>query len=131
MDVTYANVTDANLTTNVHHCNICEKTYRHKKDLTRHIKNVHKVQGNAQIEHYNTADTERSILQKHSNGMHNNMNMTYANVMDANLTTMNTTVRYAERITNAKVALTNISRKFMKRNIMVIHTTECIITRAT
>ena len=102
-----------NLTTNEHHCNMCEKTYQHKRSLDRHIKishekehhcnsydrvhnrksnpaghneNIHDKQCEAQIEHCSTADLGKPRLQKHGKKVHNNMNVTYTDVTGANPT---------------------------------------------
>ena len=45
MNGTYAHVTGANMT-NEHHCDVCEKTYKHKSRFKSHIKKVHEKETN-------------------------------------------------------------------------------------
>ena len=40
-DVACGSVANTNLTTNRYHCDMCEKTYKYKRGLVRHIKNIH------------------------------------------------------------------------------------------
>ena len=70
---------------NEHHCNSCDRVHNRKSNLTGHIENVHDKQCEAQIEHCSTADTGKPSLQKHGKTVHNNMNVTYANVTAENL----------------------------------------------
>lgn len=67
---------------NEHHCNSCDKVYKLKNCLTRHIKNVHKKQGKAQIEHCNTTNTEEPIPRKHDRAGHNNVKEHYCNICE-------------------------------------------------
>ena len=63
-------VTCADLATNEHHCGMCEKTYKYKKGLTRHIKSVHEDKGGVQIENCNATDTEKPYLRGHGKAVH-------------------------------------------------------------
>ena len=63
---------------------MCEKNYKYKRGLVRHIKDAHKGQCKPQIEQCSAAETERPNLQKHGKAVHNNMNVT--DMTDANQT---------------------------------------------
>ena len=53
-----------------------------------HIRDVHKQQDEAQIEHCNAADTEKPNPQKHAKAVHEKKGIVaYTNVTNTNLTT--------------------------------------------
>ena len=79
-------VTSVGLATNEYHCSMCEKTYKYKRGLRRHIKNVHEDQNRVQIEHCNATDTEKPNLRGHGRVVHENKNANSAVVTCVDLT---------------------------------------------
>ena len=66
------------------------------------IKDAHKPQDEARIEHCKAADTEKPNLQKHGKAVNENANVTYANVTSTNLTTNEHHCLYVRRPRNTK-----------------------------
>ena len=64
-NVPYTNVTNTNLTTNEHHCKICEKTYKYKRGLVRHIKNIHEKDTHVKDKLQNPISMETPSLKEH------------------------------------------------------------------
>ena len=102
-DVACGSVANTNLTTNRYHCDMCEKTYKYKRGLVRHIKDAHKGQCDPQIAQCSAAETERPNLQRHGKAVHNNMNVT--NMTGANQTTNKHHCNRCEKVYQHKSSL--------------------------
>ena len=64
MNVTYTDAPGANLT-NEYHCGMCEKTYKHKSSLKRHIKKMHEKETNVKHKLQSPRSMESTILKEH------------------------------------------------------------------
>ena len=64
-DVACGNVANTNLTTDIHHCDMCEKTYKYKRGLVRHIKNIHEKDTNVKDKLQNPISIKTPNLNEH------------------------------------------------------------------
>ena len=64
MNVTYTNLTGADLT-NEYHCSMCEKSYKHKSSLKRHIKKMHEKETNVKHKLQSSRSMETPSLKEH------------------------------------------------------------------